>query len=658
MPTRIRSLACRSILQTTDGPYICPSCIVHQRKAHRPAWSRSRARPASHLVSSTAINATKTIPARCKPLYDALNVVKKTAYAQVNLSRLQLAIQGLETEAPMIRVAILGLNVPDTARRLVRLLLADALERDQGWEQRVISDVGSENYGQGLLIRYGEAYDTSLPRQQSVIPVLRIPADALSRNNVEILVSAISSRVLTEANFKRNRTTSDVFLSPTVGTPSSHGGRQSMISLPVHKALLVAKDLNELVKAAELFASTDFLSPTERQMAELAVNLAVGIDNRPGGLIVVDLEKAEEGLNAIRTSTKEATTYEHKWMESGMKDLSIWLSLASAKSAAGLPRLVRDLILSLLDAASMNLKKQEADVLALSEKNAVPENTRTSLERAITRFSSQAHAELQSSLAAAWSSRNWRKLAWYKLFWRADDISLIVTDLVNNAWLPRAEQSVYELSGRFVQAGITTSSSDEVPAEMQVIETQESKEVEHVPMITTPARGVSMGAMAVNVPTTGEKDTVIQQGQVEPPSFVTKIPAMRRNYISQSVTDMTVQAQQIVFRTLTIFGASGGLSGLAYFSVTSGNVYESATIIALGTAYALRTMQGGWQSQCRRLQVELSEAGRAVLQQTEKQMRDLARHGGKREEHGSESDFRRQAADAVEKARQALEELS
>src|SRR5271155_954555 len=153
--------------------FFCPSCITW-RASRTSSLTKTRQlqvgrkRHASTLSSSTAVNATKAIPARYQDLYEALNQVKRKAPAHVNLSRLQLALQGLESENPTTRVAVLGLNVQTTARRLVRLLLADALNEEEKWEKQLVKD---EDYSQGLLIRYGLPYNPSLPQPKSVVPV-------------------------------------------------------------------------------------------------------------------------------------------------------------------------------------------------------------------------------------------------------------------------------------------------------------------------------------------------------------------------------------------------------------------------------------------------------------------------------------------------------
>ena len=125
-----------------------------------------------------------------------------------------------------------------------------------------------------------------------------------------------------------------------------------------------------------------------------------------------------------------------------------------------------------------------------------------------------------------------------------------------------------------------------------------------------------------------------------PHSFLSRIKKARQAFASRVVTELTFSAQQIVLKALTISGLSAGLSSLAFFSITTGSLYESATIFAFGTAYALRKMQSDWQTQCKALEDGLLDAGRTVLRETEETMRELVRDGGRVSEDSIETKTR------------------
>jgi hypothetical protein len=652
------------------------SCAKRQAKSSgKPSNTSHSRRYASTLTSSTAINGSKPIPARYRSLYAALTDVRKTASAQLNLSRLQLALQGLESESPPTRVAVLGLNVSDTARAVVRLLLADALEAEGEWEKQLAE--GNQEYSGGLLIRYGHPPNPNLPAPRTSIPVLHIPSNVLQRNNVEILVSSVSAdspEVSTNAS-----TTSDAFLSPIVGTPTSASGRQVLINQPVHQTLLVANGLDELTSVSEILASTKFVSLLDRTLISIAVNLPgthIPMNTRT---TILDTKSAEQGLKAIRESLTLASTYEHKWNTSGLPTLSDWLRKACH------PTTKLTLISSLLTSTSANLAAQKLTSDAIASSQTLSHSARASLENAITSFSRDAHTELQSGLAAAWSSSNWRKLAWWKLFWRVDDVGLIVSDLVTNAWLPNTEKAVYELSGRLRQVGIEPVDESEpkiiesaphvntapasakweaggktippevpYPSERQVhpqyTTTTTNPAVNILPMTSiSPARAYSSTARPVLTSPDGQHVELHFQIPPQPTLLSTLISTVRAQTMATYISTLTVTAQQLVFRTLSISGLSAGLSGLLYFSF-SGGMYEAGTVAAVGTVYALRRMQTDWMKGCRGMEEGLLVEGKSVVKRIEGRMRGLVEEEGVVREDEVEEEMRRKAEEAVRRA--------
>ena len=124
MPTRLSSAISKGLLRSTNCArvFYCPSCATWRRElttrtnttstdqvlpSHRPnrplnPIPTNSTRP---IITSSTISADRTVPSRFKKLYDALSGVKDASIEQVSLSRLQLALRGLESETPLIRVA-------------------------------------------------------------------------------------------------------------------------------------------------------------------------------------------------------------------------------------------------------------------------------------------------------------------------------------------------------------------------------------------------------------------------------------------------------------------------------------------------------------------------------------------------------------------------
>lgn len=125
MPSSLRSALPRNLSRPLDNTsvFYCTSCSTWRRALSTRAGARSTginkinsSRRSGRLLESPAsvtirpfatsvITAGKTVPPRFKELYDALNGVENAAIQEVSISRLQLALRSLESEAPLIRVA-------------------------------------------------------------------------------------------------------------------------------------------------------------------------------------------------------------------------------------------------------------------------------------------------------------------------------------------------------------------------------------------------------------------------------------------------------------------------------------------------------------------------------------------------------------------------
>jgi hypothetical protein len=242
-------------------------------------------------------------------------------------------------------------------------------------------------------------------------------------------------------------------------------------------------------------------------------------------------------------------------------------------------------------------------------------------------------------------------------------VPLVVTDLVTTAWLPSSERAVYELSGRLKQAGISTPAYQEPVGypepKISTVRLQNAQQTSSDAIRQPLVLASSALAEPVSTPLLPPARTVIQAGSIpfNSPSLASAISTARQTFITAAITTLTSSAQQIVLKALTITGVSATLSALSYLSVTSGSIYESATIVTLGAAYALRRMQKEWESQCRDLEDGLMDEGRSVLKQTEEQMRRLVEDASRVVGDEVELRSRKEAVEAVEKAKIALSKL-
>ena len=484
----------------------------------------------------------------------------------------------------------------------------------------------------GFLIRFGQPQNPSLPTR-STLPIMYIPSPILENLNVEFLVGAVAD----DQNIGVS-VPAETFLVPAVGVPTAFDGRQVTVNQPVHHALITSEGFDELLSAIQLVSATKFMSQADRSSITIASDLhnVQSASKSESHVKVVDVSKAEEGLAAIRESVSKATIYEHKWIASGLPQLNQWLEETACQTQSTIPASqVTSLVQSIVESTKASLDEEELRLQNILQGRKLDNAVISRTESAIDDFSRAGHQELQAGLASAWSSRNWTKLSWYKLFWRVDDVGLIVSDLVNNTWLPRTERAAYEICGRLSQLGIDpvlpVGPIDSIE-NRPVLETHAAAETvsEPSPAVvevagTNPANEVTFVAaepVLKTMPISDETIVSLRRPAIPQP-IATAVSSARNAFLAQQTTILTTTAQQLVFRTLSISGMSGGLSFLTYASQLAPTVYEAGSLFAVGTVFALYRMQSGWQNATKALETGLFEEGKDVVRRVVTRMKEL-----------------------------------
>lgn len=560
------------------------------------------------------------MPDRFRELYEALDEVKNTAPEQLSLSRLQLALRGLESETPLIRIAVLGLNDATAARKLVRLLLADPLNPKEDWED--ILDPYNEDTSRGLLIRYGEVSETI---HNDLLPTISIPSSVLKKGNMEILVSAFGADAVPPGA----QVAPNTFLVPIVPIRTSHSGRQNFIRYPVHRALVCGSGVDGLLAYSGLVARSA-LNKDEKSVFG-AIELPIMDKEKHNGRIAfVDIGAAGKALDKFRESVQNASEYERGWNYSGVQRVLDWLS--SPPSNGHLDPALERLIGSLLDSAEEGVRAQEVRQIAQQEALSVSDQVREDLDQSISAWAERAHTELHHSLEKGFSSQNWRELAWWKLFWHVDDVGMITSEILEKRYLCQAEKELIWMSGRLQQAGLL----NEIPD----------------------SRNVGDAAAAAATSQAGEvnendEQTVVETTPSQPSqeAWPAQIPTSRSKLLNVTVPSLQALAQKLVLFSVSTTTLTSALSALTYISFPTASIYESCSIAAVGLAYSLRRQQKRWDSARTFWENEVREDGRTSLRETEHHLRAIVREGGRPAEDVSES----AARDAIEKARRALE---
>lgn len=345
-----------------------------------------------------------------------------------------------------------------------------------------------------------------------------------------------------------------------------------------------------------------------------AIELSVANQKRSGDrLSFVDIDRAALALDKIRESVQNASEYERGWNGSGVQPVADWLGSSSqaVNSEALNPALV-PLVDSLLNAADEGLRARNAKAAEDQTIGIAPEAVRFELERGVTVWAERAHSELRSALESGFASPRWRGLAWWKLFWRVDDVSMITSEILERRLLRRAEREVIWTSGKYEQAGLLAE------------------------------------------PRPSTEPTETGSAQSTAPPWPTQISDMRTKLLTTTVPSLQALAQSLVFFSVSTTTLASALSALTYISVPSASVYESCTLAAVGLIYSLRRQQKRWDVARGFWEDEVREEGRTSLLETQEIMQQIVRDGGKRIEDVSDQGAR----DAIDRARKALKDVS
>ncbi|KAI9681704.1 MAG: hypothetical protein M1822_007056 [Bathelium mastoideum] len=638
---------------------------------------------ATSLSSRTAINAPIDVPAHHRPLYDALDKLKSTASNYVNLSRLQLALRGLERGDTVVRIAVLGMSGYGglkRARKLVRLLLADPLIK-RAWEEKIDGVEGGEEDGRGLLIRlfpifetrlYGE--ETEVPAYNPLIETLPIPSQLLQRHNIEILVSSGNVKMSGPGRPADAEEAKEALVVPSLQTPISSTGRSGFVTYPVHYALLVGEGVESAVAWGRydetLALSTNGSSSQERtsesEQGVLRVtfdipSVAVGLQKQDLSQepkapepIVVDIDKGAEALSKFQESTANASAYEHGWLQSNVGTLEDWIKLCApvadvseTVSQKKLHPALGTLIKSILNDSNTRLNLVEATQLRSLLSSGLSEEKRAALTAHLSAWSESAHRELQISLERAFISKEWRKLRWYKLFWRVDDVQAMATNVISQHWLPIAQDESYIIIGRMIEAGLLDN-NDDLPKLPSFDSTIEAKST------TTNDSDNALDAFALNLHA---------------------IDQTRAHLLNSLTPALQTAAQSALLSCLGTVSLTSALSALTYVWSLPPAALDPATALAMpgfftgtwagailsgGLVFALARLQRRWERAMAEWEAQVREEGRRAIKSVEEGARWRIREGGKAEEaeeDGAEVEERKEAREGLDRCWERLAEL-
>jgi hypothetical protein len=569
-------------------------------------------------------------------LRDALVDLQKHAGSYVNISRLQLAIRGLEQKAGQetIRIAILGLadggESLQKAKELLRLLVADPLKTEEEWERLLVND---QQGSKPLLLKVGHNGTEEAINGSRLVQELNVSSPMLNGHKLEILVLEMDPPVKAgdEASF------TEAVLVPTMEIPTSSTGRYTPVTTPVHKSLIVSEGL--LGAASVLNYPID----VDRDIIHTAIDLRIATpdDGSPLPSQIINIELGTEALQSFRESVDNALVYEKSWFASGVPEVLEWVKMGTSLTE-GLTKLpLQKLIESLLRHTSLAIEAEQSRQLgaALSAKASSAELQ--SLREGLSQWAVQAHTELRDQLDIAFSGRRWRKLRWWKLFWRVDDVSMIASDILSQRFLTDAEKEVIFLAGRIVEAGVFKDNSDSASKNWAYKPIEEKPEEETLGSVSPPPQIGNLIESKDHLPV-----------KLFDRPWPLHIPATRLYLSGETIPALQALAQKLLLQTLTTSSLASILGGLMYISSVSTTLYEAGAVAALGIVWSLRRMQGKWETARKFWEGEVREEGRKAVRAVEGVVGDALTASNQPLEGNAELE---KAKEAVERAKAALE---
>lgn len=493
------------------------------------------------------------------------------------------------------------------------------------------------------VLRYGERVDYD--QRHPLLRTLTIPATSLHTHNLEILIQAVPPDH--EADIRPLHE----YLTPCLEIAGSSAARYSVVRYPVHKTLVFSEGLQGLSTYTAIVSAKG----VEKELIKGVINTPwSGLRPVDGSdaVVAVNVERAEAAIQTFRKSLGNAVEYEHAWFDSGLPPLSSWLLEGDQPTSDFVKPVVHRLIDSLLSATEVRIIAEETERLQKTTLTAIGPATRMSLSKLLSIWSENAHTELRDQLELAFDSPGWRKLAWWKLPWRVDDVAMITADILHRSWLTSAEKELIWVAGRVEQAGLYTPQPTIIPS-TEVAE----KDADGEPMQVRQAAILSASVPEATTETIFPRSTVSEYGfplSTTPKPYPQGLALARHALASTTAPSLQAISQRLLLYSLSTTFLASTLSILMYISISTTSVYEAGTIAALGLVYSMRRLQKRWEDVRVLWKEGIREQGRTVLRTIERRWSDLIREGGKHETDDASLGERQKAREAMARVRSAL----
>jgi hypothetical protein len=483
-----------------------------------------------------------------------------------------------------------------------------------------------------IKFRYGEDFDVD--DRHPLLRTISIPSPTLHNRRLEILLKSL--------NGARSQPDPQELLVPILDIPTSTSGRVSNVTFPVYKAIVYGDGVQDLLAVAPM----GLMREEETKPLLRGVFNVVWQDSSPetaeSDLSLVNLDQGESAIQSFRESLENSFRYEHGWLGSNLQEVQDFLLQEQIGSAETVRPALKSLINNMLARAEKSIaeEKNQGDELQKSKSPSIA--TRQRMETSLSTWTENAHLELRDKLELAFSSRSWRKLAWWKLLWRVDDVEMITGDILQRAYLVDAEKGIIWVGGQVDLLGFGPSNilSQRIPLDLGEG--------------TSSIKPLRVKDIMTRVPPTETFDFRFDPATPWPQ----EIAASRSALLVQTLPSLQALAQSLVFQGLTTTGLMSALSALVYISVSTTTVYEAGIVAAVGLVWSARRMQTKWETAKSVWKDAIRAEGKRALNAIETNYKELIREGAKPKMNTAALEEQAKISEAIAATKQALQVLS
>ena len=494
--------------------------------------------------------------------------------------------------------------------------------------------------------RYGETYrDERGPDLRT----LTIPSRWLQRHSIELLVweLEISEQTL-ESRPVQTVNTVDVLkirVGPTV-------------QYPVHKVLLYKDQFlrgredegvtiwasARMIESAGFELGKDMLIGVLNESMNFDTNslVSMGFKTSLDNMIWMSMINGSDNFTRLRLGDRSVGKELLHWSDGGLSQVQDWLIRGTETQDSELKPAIGRSIQFLLKGVESSILREETERLDQLASNTVTEFVRQDLEEAISSWSESAHMELRNTLESASYTRTWRKLAWWKLFWRVDDIDMLTRDILERSWLVESEKGLIWIGGRIQQASLLGSTRPSTTP----------KPTRNKPIYGTFPESLQIADL-LDSPTATTNPLVVNDENPQPQNL-----AIARAALSTlTIPPLQSLSQRLLLQTISTVTTTSVLSGLLYYSISTTSIYEAGSIAALGLVWSLRRLQRKWEDARKEWMGTVREEARRTLMAVEHLFRRVVWENGRPKLDPVEVDERREAREAAARVREELERV-